>query len=71
MCWSTYNFIYNVKRNSLNVDQAEECAQVLSELSKYIGEHGVFGNLHATKDHDRLSPIEMVEHVLLLYHILT
>ena len=60
-----------MKRNNLNVDRTEECAQVLSELSKYIGEHGVFGNLHATKDGDGLSPIEMVEHLLLLYHIST
>ena len=36
----------------------EECAQVRNELSKCIYEHGVFGNLHATKDRDRLSPIE-------------
>ena len=36
----------------------EECAQVRSELSKYISEHGVFGNLHATKDQDRLGAIE-------------
>jgi hypothetical protein len=27
-------------------------------LSKYISEHGVFGNLHATKDRDRLGAIE-------------
>jgi hypothetical protein len=27
-------------------------------LSKYISEHGVFANLHATKDRDRLNPIE-------------
>ena len=58
-----------MKRNSLNVDQTDECAQVLSELNKYIGEHGVFGNLHATKDGDRLSPIKTVEDLLLLYHI--
>jgi hypothetical protein len=36
----------------------EECAQVQSKLSKYISEHGVFANLHATKDQDRLNPIE-------------
>ena len=35
----------------------EECAQVWSELSRYINEHGVFGTLHATKDRDRMSPI--------------
>ena len=58
-----------MKRNSSNVDRAEECAQVLSELSKYIGEHEVFGKLHATEDEDRLSPINIVEHLLLLYHI--
>jgi hypothetical protein len=40
------------------VPEEEECAQVRSELSKYISEHGVFGNLHATKDQDRLSSIE-------------
>jgi hypothetical protein len=28
----------------------EECAQARSELSKYISELSVFGNLHATKD---------------------
>jgi hypothetical protein len=36
----------------------EECAQVRSQLSKYISEHGVFGSLHATQDQDRLSSIE-------------
>jgi hypothetical protein len=40
------------------VPQEEECAQAHSELGKYISEHGVFGNLHATKDRDRLSSIE-------------
>ena len=35
----------------------EECAQVRSELSQYIREHGVFGTLHATKDRERLDPI--------------
>ena len=35
----------------------EECAQVRSELSQYISEHGVFGTLHATKDQERLDPI--------------
>ena len=35
----------------------EECAQVRSELSQYISEHGVFGTLHATKDRERLDPI--------------
>jgi hypothetical protein len=30
----------------------EECAQVRKKLSKYISEHGVFANLHATKDRD-------------------
>jgi hypothetical protein len=39
------------------VPDDEECAQVQSELSKYISEHGVFANLHATKDQDRLNPI--------------
>lgn len=34
-----------------------KCAQVWSKLSKYISEHGVFANLHATKDRDRLNPI--------------
>ena len=37
----------------------EEYAQVRSEfLSKYISEHGVFRNLHTTKDLDGLSPIK-------------
>jgi hypothetical protein len=40
------------------VPDEEECAQVRSELSKYISQHGVFGNLHATKDRDRLGIIE-------------
>jgi hypothetical protein len=40
------------------VPDEEECAQVRSELSKYISEHGVFGNLHATKDQDKLGAIE-------------
>jgi hypothetical protein len=40
------------------VHDEEECAQVRSELSKYISEHGVFGNLHATKDRHRLGAIE-------------
>jgi len=40
------------------VPNEEKCAQVRSELSKYISEHGVFGNLHATKDRDRLGAIE-------------
>ena len=40
------------------VPNEEECAQVRSELSQYINEHGVFGNLHTTKDQDRMSPIE-------------
>ena len=40
------------------VPDEEECAQVRSELSKYISEHGVFGNLHAIKDRDRLGAIE-------------
>jgi hypothetical protein len=40
------------------VPDEEECAQVRSQLSKYISEHGVFANLHATKDRDRLNPIE-------------
>jgi hypothetical protein len=40
------------------VPDEEECAQVRSELSKYISEHGVFGNLHATKDRDKLGAIE-------------
>jgi hypothetical protein len=40
------------------VPEEEECAQVQSELSKYISERGAFGNLHATKDRDRLSSIE-------------
>ena len=55
----------------MNVDRAEECVQVLIELGKYIYEHGVFGYLHATNDGDKLIPIEMVEHLLLLYHIST
>ena len=40
------------------VPDEEECAQVRSELSQYMSEHGVFGTLHATKDQDRLCPIE-------------
>jgi hypothetical protein len=40
------------------VPDEEECAQVRSELSKYISEHGVFGNLHATKDRCRMGSIE-------------
>jgi hypothetical protein len=40
------------------VPEEEECAQVRSELSKFISEHGVFGNLHVTKGRDRLSSIE-------------
>ena len=36
----------------------EECAQVRSELIKYISVHGVFGNLHTTKDLYGLSPIK-------------
>jgi hypothetical protein len=40
------------------VPDEEECAQVRTELSKYISEHGIFGNLHATKDRDRLGAIE-------------
>ena len=39
------------------VPDEEECAQVRSELSQYISEHGVFGTLHATKDRERLDPI--------------
>ena len=35
----------------------EERAQVRSELSQYISEHGVFGTFHATKDRERLNPI--------------
>jgi hypothetical protein len=40
------------------VHDEEECAQVRSELSKYISEHGVFGNLRATKDRDMMGSIE-------------
>ena len=40
------------------VPDKEEYAQVRSELSKYISEHGIFGNLQATKDRVRLSPIK-------------
>ena len=40
---------YMLALDKLVLDE-EECAQVRSELSKYISEHGVFGNLHATKD---------------------
>jgi hypothetical protein len=39
------------------VPDEEECAQVRSELSEYISEHGAFGSLYATKDRDRLDPI--------------
>jgi hypothetical protein len=38
--------------------EEKECAQVRDELSKYITEHGVFGNLNATKYQDRLSSIK-------------
>ena len=31
------------------VPEKEKCAQVQSQLSKYISEHGIFANLHATK----------------------
>jgi hypothetical protein len=50
---------YMLALNKLVPDE-EECssAQVRSELSKYISEHGVFGNLHATKDRDMLGGIE-------------
>jgi hypothetical protein len=40
------------------VPNEEECAQVRSELRKYISEHGVFVNLHATKYQDRMGSIE-------------
>jgi hypothetical protein len=40
------------------VPDKEVCAQVQNELSKYVNEHGVFANLHATKDQDMLNPIE-------------
>ena len=40
------------------VPDEEECAQLRSELSKYISQHGVFASLHANKDRDRLNPIE-------------
>ena len=39
------------------VPNEEECAQVRSELSQYINEHGFFGTLHATKYRERLDPI--------------
>jgi hypothetical protein len=48
---------YMLALDKLVLDE-EECAQVRSELSKYISEHGVFGNLHATKDRDRMGSIE-------------
>ena len=48
---------YMLALDKLVLDE-EECAQVRSELSKYISEHGVFGNLLTTKDLDGLSPIE-------------
>jgi hypothetical protein len=37
------------------VPDEEECAQVQSQSRKYIIEHGVFANLHATKDRDTLN----------------
>jgi hypothetical protein len=40
------------------IPDEEECAKVRNELSKYINEHGIFANLHAIKDRDRLSPIQ-------------
>ena len=39
------------------VPNEEECAQVRSELSQHVSEHGVFGTLHATKDRERSDPI--------------
>jgi hypothetical protein len=36
----------------------EEYGQVQSELRNYISEHGVFSNLHVTKDRDWLNHIE-------------
>jgi hypothetical protein len=50
------------------VHDEEECAQVRNQLNKYISEHGVFANLHATKDKKKLNPIEWWELVWLLYH---
>ena len=47
---------YMLALDKLVLDE-EECAQVRSELSQYISEHGVFGTLHATKDRERLNPI--------------
>ena len=49
---------YILALNKLVPDE-EECAQVWSELSQYISEHGVFGTLHATKDWERLDPIRL------------
>jgi hypothetical protein len=56
----TYAEVQNGYMLSLDklVPDEEECAQVRSELRKYISEHGVFGNFHATKDRDRLGAIK-------------
>ena len=40
------------------VPDEEECALLRSELSKYLGDTGQFGALHARKDRDRAPPIE-------------
>ena len=50
------------------VPDEEECAQVRSELSQYISEHGVFGTLHATKDRE-VGSYPLVEHVWQWCHI--
>jgi hypothetical protein len=55
-CWSTYSFIHNVKRNSLNVDQAESLVNVhynLRLLSHYCDAAGnVFSKRDATWDNN-------------------
>jgi hypothetical protein len=48
---------YMLALDKLVLDE-EECAQVRSKLSKYISEHGIFGNLHATKDRNTLGSIK-------------
>ena len=71
--WSNQHLEVDIEENPKQIQRCkmapyEGCAQVQSELRKYISEHGVFGNLYATKDQDGLS-YRMVEHAWLRYHI--
>ena len=43
------------------VDDEEECSQLRLELSQYVSQHGMFGNLHANKDRDVMNPIQWCE----------